>query len=279
MKSNKSNTKKRVLAIVLCMVLMLSSGISTMADGEVASGTPAPESGSGQEPAAASVEGEAVQENQEHANESSDSEKSTEAQEEISAKPGTEESKGKTAADVSDVAGTTELVGGSANQTETSGQELDNENTEQENEIVSEATELTQEFIDETGNVTQRVTANIPEGAFQADASEITMEVNYLDEAAENHLKELMTASLPENELLGDYILYDIKFKVNGAVTEPLKAITITFEGSGLHIEDTKKANVFYLDPADPEVQGDKDEIVEITQKSEMIENLQNAGL
>lgn len=278
MKSNKSNTKKRVLAIVLCMVLMLSSGISTMADGEVASGTPAPESGSGQEPAAASVEGEAVQENQEHANESSDSEKSTEAQEEISAKPGTEESKGKTAADVSDVAGTTELVGGSANQTETSGQELDNENTEQENEIVSEATELTQEFIDETGNVTQRVTANIPEGAFQADASEITMEVNYLDEAAENHLKELMTASLPENELLGDYILYDIKFKVNGAVTEPLKAITITFEGSGLHIEDTKKANVFYLDPADPEVQGDKDEIVEITQKSEMIENLQNAG-
>lgn len=278
MKSNKSNTKKRVLAIVLCMVLMLSSGISTMADGEVASGTPAPESGSGQEPAAASVEGEAVQENQEHANESSDSEKSTEAQEEISAKPGTEESKGETAADVSDVAGTTELVGGSANQTETSGQELDNENTEQENEIVSEATELTQEFIDETGNVTQRVTANIPEGAFQADASEITMEVNYLDEAAENHLKELMTASLPENELLGDYILYDIKFKVNGAVTEPLKAITITFEGSGLHIEDTKKANVFYLDPADPEVQGDKDEIVEITQKSEMIENLQNAG-
>lgn len=278
MKSNKSNTKKRVLAIVLCMVLMLSSGISTMADGEVASGTPAPESGSGQEPAAASVEGEAVQENQEPANESSDSEKSTEAQEETSAEPGTEESKGKTAADVSGVAGTTELVGGSVNQTEISGQESDNENAEQENEIVSEAAELTQEFVDEAGNVTQRVTANIPEGAFQADASEITMEVNYLDEAAENHLKELMTASLPENELLGDYILYDIKFKVNGAVTEPLKAITITFEGSGLHIEDTKKANVFYLDQADPEVQGDKDEIAEITQKSEMIENLQNAG-
>ena len=32
----KSNIKKRVLAVVLCMVLMLSTGISTMADGEVA---------------------------------------------------------------------------------------------------------------------------------------------------------------------------------------------------------------------------------------------------
>ena len=149
---------------------------------------------------------------------------------------------------------------------------------EPEVEIVSEATELKQEFTDEAGNVTQRVIANIPEGAFQANASEITMEVNYLDEAAENHVKELMTAALPENEILGDYILYDIKFKVNGEVTEPQKAIAITFEGSGLHIEDTKKANVFYLDPADPEVQDDKDEIVEITQKSEMIENLQNAG-
>lgn len=37
----KSNIKKRVLAVVLCMVLMLSTGISTMADGEVAAGTPA----------------------------------------------------------------------------------------------------------------------------------------------------------------------------------------------------------------------------------------------
>ena len=57
----KSNIKKRVLAVVLCMVLMLSTGISTMADGEVAAGTPAPESGASQEPAAASVEGEAVE--------------------------------------------------------------------------------------------------------------------------------------------------------------------------------------------------------------------------
>lgn len=278
MKKNKSNINKRVLAIVLCMVLMLSSGISTMADGEVAAGTPVPESGASKEPAAASVEGEAVEGEQTPAEESTDPETSTETQEETPTEPSATESKDEPAADTNNVSGVTELVGGNVIQDEPSKQETESDSTEQEPEIVSEATELKQEFTDEVGNVTQRVTANIPEGAFQANASEITMEVNYLDEAVENHVKELMTAALPENEILGDYILYDIKFKVNGEVTEPQKAITITFEGSGLQIEDTKKANVFYIDPADPEVQDDKDEIVEITQKSEMIENLQNAG-
>ena len=275
----KSNIKKRVLAVVLCMVLMLSTGISTMADGEVAAGTPAPESGASQEPAAASVEGEAV-EGETVEGEQTPAEQSTETQEETPTEPSAAESKDEPAADINSVSGVTELVGSNGIQNEASEQEAETDLTEQEPEveIVSEATELKQEFTDEAGNVTQRVIANIPEGAFQANASEITMEVNYLDEAAENHVKELMTAALPENEILGDYILYDIKFKVNGEVTEPQKAIAITFEGSGLHIEDTKKANVFYLDPADPEVQDDKDEIVEITQKSEMIENLQNAG-
>lgn len=272
MKSNKSNTKKRVLAIVLCMVLMLSSGISTMADGEVAAGTPTPESAASQEPAAASVEGETVE------GEHTPAEKSTETQEETPTESSAAESKDEPAADSNTLSGVTELVGGSGTQDNVPEQGTETDLTEQESEIVSEATELKQEFTDEAGNVTQRVTANIPEGAFKANASEITMEVNYLDEAAENHVKELMTAALPENEILGDYILYDIKFKVNGEVTEPQKAITITFEGSGLHIEDTKKANTFYIDPADPEVQDDKDEMVEITQKSEMIEMLQNAG-
>lgn len=272
MKSNRSNTKKRVLAIVLCMVLMLSSGISTMADGEVAAGTPTPESGASQEPVAASVGGETVE------GEHTPAEKSTDTQEETPTESSAAESKDEPTADSNTLSGVTELVGGSGTQDKAPEQGTETNLTEQESEIVSEATELKQEFTDEAGNVTQRVTANIPEGAFQANASEITMEVNYLDKAAENHVKELMTAALPENEILGDYILYDIKFKVNGEVTEPQKAITITFEGSGLHIEDTKKANAFYIDPADPEVQDDKDEIVEITQKSEMIENLQNVG-
>lgn len=280
MKSN-INIKKRILTVVLCMVLVLSTGISTMADGEVAEGTTStPENAVDQEPAAAGVEGEAVGSEQGTADESSDSGKATETQEKIPTETNTPDNTDVPDTDENSISGVTELVGGNSAQKETpeQGTETGNEITDQETETVSEAIELKQEFTDENGNVVQRVTANLPEGAFQANASEITMEVNYLDEAAENHLKELMTNALPENDILGDYILYDIKFKVNGEVTEPQKEIAITFEGSGLHIEDTKKANAFYLDPADPQVQDDKDEIVEIIQKNEMMETLQNAG-
>lgn len=142
----------------------------------------------------------------------------------------------------------------------------------------NEAVELKQEFKDSDGNVTSTVKAQIPEGTFAADASEITMEVQTPDTASAEHVKEMMEELLPENHMLGDYIFYDIQFKVNGTVTEPQKQITITFEGNELSVKDVKRANVFWLDPEDPQVDGDKDQLVEITQKSEMIENLQNSG-
>lgn len=142
----------------------------------------------------------------------------------------------------------------------------------------NEAVELKQEFKDSDGNVTSTVKAQIPEGTFAADASEITMEVQTPDTASAEHVKEMMEELLPENHMLGDYIFYDIQFKVNGTVTEPQKPITITFEGEELSVKDVKRANVFWLDPEDPQVDGDKDQLVEITQKSEMIENLQNSG-
>lgn len=142
----------------------------------------------------------------------------------------------------------------------------------------NEAVELKQEFKDSDGNVTSTVKAQIPEGTFAADASEITMEVRTPDTASAEHVKEMMEELLPENHMLGDYIFYDIQFKVNGTVTETQKPITITFEGEELSVKDVKRANVFWLDPKDPQVDGDKDQLVEITQKSEMIENLQNSG-
>lgn len=142
----------------------------------------------------------------------------------------------------------------------------------------NEAVELKQEFKDSDGNVTSTVKAQIAEGTFAADASEITMEVQTPDTASAEHVKEMMEELLPENHMLGDYIFYDIQFKVNGTATEPQKPITITFEGNELSVKDVKRANVFWLDPEDPQVDGDKDQLVEITQKSEMIENLQNSG-
>lgn len=142
----------------------------------------------------------------------------------------------------------------------------------------NEAVELKQEFKDSDGNVTSTVTAQIPEGTFAADTSEITMEVRTPDTASAEHVKEMMEELLPENHMLGDYIFYDIQFKVNGTVTEPQKPIAITFEGNELSVKDVKRANVFWLDPEDPQVEGDKDELVEITQKSEMLEYLQASG-
>ncbi|MGN0399720.1 MAG: SpaA isopeptide-forming pilin-related protein [Blautia sp.] len=227
----KSNKKKRILALVLCMVLVLSNSVSIMAEGEILS-------------------------------------------EETTAEF-TEEKEARKPETVEEVKETeTEMV----------------ENTEDAvteepaaEESVSEATELKQEFKDEAGNVIQWVTAKVPEGAFQAKTSEITeitMEVKKPEESTEKNIKDMMEKLLPENYYLGDYILYNIDFKVNGVVTEPEKPITIIFEGSGLNIcvEDTKKANAFYVDPADPEITGDKEELKEIIQKDELVENLQKEG-
>lgn len=143
----------------------------------------------------------------------------------------------------------------------------------------NEAVELRHEFKDENGNVTATVTAQIPAGAFQSDASELTMEVTVPDQATTEHVKKLMEESLPEHYMLGDTVLYDIRFKVNGTETESQQPIAITFENqSGITVKDVKKAVVFQLDPADPAVEGDKDELVTITQRNDMIESLQNSG-
>lgn len=140
------------------------------------------------------------------------------------------------------------------------------------------AVELKQEFQDEDGNVTATVTAQIPAGAFQADASELTMEVKIPDQTASENIRKLMEESLPENYILGDTVFYDIRFKVNGTETESQQPIVITFEDqNGIDIEDAKKAVVFQLDPADPAVEGDKDKLITITQKNDMIEYLQNS--
>lgn len=143
----------------------------------------------------------------------------------------------------------------------------------------NEAVELKHEFKDENGNVTATVTAQIPAGTFQADASELTMEVTVPDQVTTEHVKKLMEESLPEHYMLGDTVLYDIRFKVNGTETESQQPIVITFENqSGITVKDVKKAVVFQLDPADPAVEGDKDELVTITQRNDMIESLQNSG-
>lgn len=148
----------------------------------------------------------------------------------------------------------------------------------QPQETVSEAADLKQEFRDESGKVTQTVTAHVPEGAFQATADQISMEVERLNTADTDHVKSLMEEQIPEGFYLDGYEMYRIKFKVDGAVTQPAKAITITMSGNELEVADTKKAHVFYYDPADPENGADRDELVEVIQKDQLIKSLEESG-
>ena len=152
------------------------------------------------------------------------------------------------------------------------------EETVTEETVVSEAAELKQEFTDENGNVTQTVTAYVPEGAFQATADQISMEVSLLNTDDTNYIKGMMEELLPENHYLDGYVLYQIDFKVNGEITQPEKAVTITMNGNDLAVEDTQKAHVFYYDAADPEVEGDKDQLIEVTQKDQLIKSLEESG-
>lgn len=218
----KSKNKKRILALVLSMVLMLSTGISAMAEGEAGKGTT----------------NDTALENQEENSESADTE--GDKPEEIQK---TAESEG---------------------QSETTEEKA-------EEETVSEAADLYQDFKDEDGNVITTIHAYVPEGAFQAKADQISMEAKLLDADSEDYIKGMIEAKLPENSYLGGYVLYEVNFMVDGAITEPAKAITLTIEGSGLSVTDLSKTKAFYYDPADPEIEGDEDQLVDMGQKADVL--------
>ena len=139
--------------------------------------------------------------------------------------------------------------------------------------------DLKQDFTDELGNVIATVSAEIPEGAFQVgESSQITMEVNTLTDAEKAQLENLMKEKIPAEKELGQYVAYNIRFKVDGTETESLQPIKITMTGDKTQIDDIENATVFYLDPADPTVPGDKDELEEIIQRTALIKSLQEAG-
>lgn len=83
--------------------------------------------------------------------------------------------------------------------------------------------DLKQDFTDELGNVIATVSAEIPEGAFQVgESSQITMEVNTLTDAEKAQLENLMKEKIPAEKELGQYVAYNIRFKVDGTETDSL---------------------------------------------------------
>ena len=77
--------------------------------------------------------------------------------------------------------------------------------------------DLKQDFTDELGNVVATVSAEIPKGAFQVgESSKITMEVNALTDTEKTQLENLMKEKIPAEKELGQYVAYNIRFKVDG---------------------------------------------------------------
>lgn len=276
----KSDRKKRILAAILCMVMVLSGNISALAEGEVYADPDAvtqmetPEAVSETQPESAPQEPAAEEPpvSTEPAAPEAPAENSEPAAPEAPAE-NNEPAAPETPAENNEPAAPETP----AENNEPAAPETP-EAPAEENPVFSEETELTKELRDASGKLVQKVTAKLPKGAFEAETSQIEMEVTYVDSSMENYIKGMMEKKLPTDNTLGDYFLYNIQFKVNGEAKESLEPITITFENSNLEIKDTKKANVFFFDPANPEVSGDKDELVEITQRSELLESLQAAG-
>ena len=138
---------------------------------------------------------------------------------------------------------------------------------------VSEATELRQDFTDGIS-----VIANLPDGAFEAATSDITMQVNRLTSAQLTYITSLMDKEINKDTYeVGDYVIFDIKFLVNGVETEPLKEITVNIKNSKINVGDVESAKVFYFDPHDTNTSSD-DELAEIPQRSLLIKEFQKAG-
>lgn len=152
------------------------------------------------------------------------------------------------------------------------------EPVEEEQPVYNEAVQLRHEFKDENGNVISVVTADIQEGSFEADASAISMEVDTLTEEEDSYMQGLIRENLPEYTYLGDYVLYDVVFKVNGELTDPMKEIKLTYEGTGIDVQDIQDAVVCQYNVADPEVTDDKDSVTEIIQRDDMIRYMEENG-
>lgn len=264
----KSKKKQRLLALILSMVLMLSASISAMAEGDAqneASGTETTEN----QAAAQSLEEETVPETEVPGEENGIAVQSLE---------GSEEPVQETEESVEEVPSET-TVPAEEEVTENPAEGSSQEATQESEAIVSEAADLYQEFKDENGNVITSIRAYVPEGAFQARADQITMQVNLLDADSDAYIKGMIEEKLPENSYLGGYILYEVNFMVDGAITEPAKAITLTIEGSGLGVTDLAKTKAFRYDAADPNVAGDKDELIEMGQKQDVLTYLAENGI
>ena len=298
----KSRNKKRLLALVLCMVVAISNSSFIFASENGQTEYPQEAEVQTQDEAVAddmdvaayaADEGQAVAEEQPAAVEPVAAEPTAEPETTAAApaeqptaeapaaeQPTTEAPAAETPA-AQEPAAVSEGATTTSENTNASVGEAQTPQGEENGETVTynQKMDLKQDFTDEQGNVVATVSAEIPEGAFQVEeSSQITMEVTTLTDTEKTQLENLMKEKIPAEKELGQYVAYNIRFKVDGTETESLQPIKITMTGDKTQIDDVENATAFYLDPADPTVPGDKDELEEIIQRTALIKSLQEAG-
>ena len=266
---SKFNNKKhrRLTALLLCVALMLGSVTSVSADISAADSETEAQSG--------------VQTYTEEPTTEAVSYGAPEAQTEVQEGTPVAEETEAPAADTQQTEAHTEAATEAHTETaaETQAAETTAEQQVQkeasEETKVSEEVQLTQDMKNAEGKTICKVIADLPEGAFNADASEITMEVKAVSSEDEEAVVKLIKNALTENTSLGNFVMYHVSFKVNGQDAEPQKAVSVTFKDTELDVQDVKNATVFYYNPANSDA-GNKDaELVPIIQRDELIKDLQ----
>ena len=246
----KSKTFKRCIAIMLCMVIVLSGSGYLLAE-SLQEGTTA-----GTETEVQSEEGTTVEEEQNSTDEGTvevdvpeDEEEQTQENAEAPAK---EETPSETEEKVAEAPA---------------------------EEVAGQATSITKEIKDANGNVICTVVADVPEGAFDAKPSELEMTVDTLTNTEEENVGKLIEDALTENTYVENCVMYRVTFKVNGTDTDPTKSVDVDFKGTGLQVADASEANVFYFAPAKSESGINEDTLVEIPQREAKMQELLNAGI
>lgn len=245
----KSKTFKRCIAIMLCMVIVLSGSGYLLAE-SLQEGTTA-----GTETEVQSEEGTTVEEEQNSTDEGTvevdvpeDEEEQTQGNAEA---PAQEETSSETEEQVAETPA---------------------------EEVAGQATSITKEIKDANGNVICTVVADVPEGAFDAKPSELEMTVDTLTNTEEENVGKLIESTLSENTYVENCVMYRVTFKVNGTDTEPSKSVDVDFKGTDLQVADASEANVFYFAPAKSESGINEDTLVEIPQREAKMQELLNAG-
>ena len=250
----KSKTFKRCIAIMLCMVIVLSGSGYLLAE-SLQEGTTA-----GTETEVQSEEGTTVEEEQNSTDEGTVEVDVPEDEEEQTQENAEAPAKEETSSETEEQVAETPVA-------ETPAEE-----------VAGQATSITKEIKDANGNVICTVVADVPEGAFDAKPSELEMTVDTLTNTEEENVGKLIEDALTENTYAENCVMYRVTFKVNGTDTEPTKSVDVDFKGTGLQVADASEANVFYFAPAKSESGINEDTLVEIPQREAKMQELLNAG-